>query len=61
MECVLFIKLHVLSLHVAYFYVLLFDEMAGSGKTPILQDSQILPIFNRPPHADREEQTVCNQ
>lgn len=44
MECMLFIKLRVPSLHVTLFCVLLVDEMAGHGKNPILRDSQIVPF-----------------
>lgn len=42
MECMLFIKLHIPCLLMVLFYVLLFDEMAGSGENPASQDSQIL-------------------
>lgn len=38
----LFIKLHIPCLPMALFYFLLFDEMAGSGKNPASQDSQML-------------------
>lgn len=44
MECMLFIKLHVPSLHITLFCVLLLDEMAGRGKNPIPRDLQIVPF-----------------
>lgn len=52
----LFIKLHIPSLHKALFYAWLFDEMAGSGKKPVSQDSQILPIIK--PSLPSKDQTV---